>query len=542
VTADLRAPVARTVGAVRRYPGVLALDHVDFEVRPGEVRALLGKNGAGKSTLIKLLSGVERADEGSVEIAGTALAGGGSREAAGLGVATVHQELSLVPQLSVAENYHLGALPRRAGLVRVAAMREAASAALAELGVRVDPGTPVGALPVAEQQMVEIARALRTDPRLLILDEPTSSLAAAEVDVVLEAVSRIAARDVAIVYVSHRLGEIRQVAETASVMRDGRLVETVDLEGASSQDIVRLMLGSTPPVPAAAQQSAASETAVERQPGASEAPAGRQPVAAAREGERTVVLAVEGLSVPPKVREVGFELREGEILGIAGVLGSGRSELLRAIAGLQRPSAGSIAVRGERLTRWSVRGMIRRGIGLTPEERKTDGIVPLLGVDENIVLADRRSVRSGPLLSPGKTRKAAQRFVDALSIRTPGVGVPIGTLSGGNQQKAVIARWLHRGSRVLLMDEPTRGVDVGAKAQIYDLVRSLAADGVGIVFVSSELEELPLVCTRVLVLREGTITAELRGTEITESAIFAGTLATEPGSETLATEHSQEEK
>jgi sugar transport system ATP-binding protein len=500
VTGDSREPVARTVAAVRRYPGVLALDHVDFEVRPGEVRALLGKNGAGKSTLIKLLSGVERADAGTVEIAGTALAGGGTREAAALGVATVHQELSLVPQLSVAENYHLGALPRRGGLVRVGAMKDAAEAALTELGVRVDPGTPVGALPVAEQQMVEIARALRSDPRLLILDEPTSSLAAAEVDVVLEAVARIAARDVAIVYVSHRLGEIRQVAETASVMRDGRLVETVDLAGASSQDIVRLMLGSMPP---------------------------EKPRNAPKSTQGPVVLSVQGLSVPPKVSDVSFELHEGEILGIAGVLGSGRSELLRAIAGLQRPTAGSLAVRGEQLTRWSVRGMIKRGIGLTPEERKTDGIVPLLGVDENIVLADRRSVRSGPLLSPGKARKAAERFVGALSIRTPGVGVPIGTLSGGNQQKAVIARWLHRGSRVLLMDEPTRGVDVGAKAQIYDLVRSLAAEGVGIVFVSSELEELPLVCTRVLVLREGSITAELRGPEITEAAIFDGTRATE---------------
>jgi ABC-type sugar transport system ATPase subunit len=506
-------PVARTRGAVRRYPGVLALDHVDFEVHPGEVHALLGKNGAGKSTLIRLLSGVEKSDEGTVEIAGTALTGGGSREASELGVATVYQELSLVPQLSVAENYHLGALPTgRSGLVRTARMKDAAEAALAELGVRVDPGTPVGALPVAEQQMVEIARALRGAPKLLILDEPTSSLAAAEVDVVLQAVTRIAAAGVAIIYVSHRLGEIRQIAHTASVMRDGRLVETVSTKGASSDDIVSLMLGDA---------AGTTESAARHLP----APA----------TDRPVVLAVRGLSVPPKVREVSFDLHEGEILGIAGVLGSGRSELLRSIAGLLPPASGTLALFGEQLRRWSIRGMIRRGVGLTPEERKTDGIVPLLGIDENIVLADRSSVRHGPLLSTRLQRGAAEKLVSALSIRTPDVTVPVGALSGGNQQKAVIARWLHRGSRVLLLDEPTRGVDVQAKAQIYELVRKLADDGVSIVFVSSELEELPLVCSRVVVLRDGAITAELTGSDITESAIFAATLADGTGSAAAST-------
>jgi simple sugar transport system ATP-binding protein len=511
-------PVARTRGAVRRYPGVLALDHVDFEVHPGEVRALLGKNGAGKSTLIRLLSGVEKSDEGTVEIAGTALTGGGSREASQLGVATVYQELSLVPQLSVAENYHLGALPTgRTGLVRTARMKDAAEAALAELGVRVDPGTPVGALPVAEQQMVEIARALRGAPKLLILDEPTSSLAAAEVDIVLQAVTRIAAAGVAIIYVSHRLGEIRQIADTASVMRDGRLVKTVSTQGASSEDIVSLMLGN-------------AQATVE--------PVGHRSQASV--SDRPVVLAVHGLSVPPKVREVSFDLHEGEILGIAGVLGSGRSELLRSIAGLLPPASGTLTLFGEQLRRWSIRGMIRRGVGLTPEERKTDGIVPLLGIDENIVLADRRSVRRGPLLSTRRQHSAAQKLVSALSIRTPGVTVPVGTLSGGNQQKVVIARWLHRGSRVLLLDEPTRGVDVQAKAQIYELVRKLADDGVSIVFVSSELEELPLVCSRVVVLRDGAIAAELAGTDITESAIFAATLADRTGTAAASTTRESE--
>ncbi|GAA0350032.1 sugar ABC transporter ATP-binding protein [Actinoallomurus spadix] len=506
-------PVARTRGAVRRYPGVLALDHVDFEVHPGEVRALLGKNGAGKSTLIRLLSGVEKADEGTVEIAGTALTGGGSREASQLGVATVYQELSLIPQLSVAENYHLGALPTgRGGLVRTAHMKDAADAALAELGVRVDPGTPVGALPVAEQQMVEIARALRGSPKLLILDEPTSSLAAAAVDVVLQAVTRIAATGVAIIYVSHRLNEIRQIADTASVMRDGRLVETVGTKGASSDDIVSLMLGDA----ASATEATARRTS---------APA----------TDRPVVLSVRELAVPPKVREATFDLHEGEILGIAGVLGSGRSELLRSIAGLQPPASGTLTVFGERLRRWSVRDMIRRGVGFTPEERKTDGIVPLLGVDENIVLADRSSVRRGPLLSGRRQRAAAAKLVSALSVRTPDVGVPVGALSGGNQQKAVIARWLHRGSRILLLDEPTRGVDVQAKAQIYELVRKLADDGVSIVFVSNELEELPLVCSRVVVLRDGAIAAELTGADITESAIFAATLADGTGSAAAST-------
>ncbi|MCW3816411.1 sugar ABC transporter ATP-binding protein [Micromonospora sp. DR5-3] len=500
--------MAQTRAVVRRYPGVLALDHVDFEMHAGEVRALLGKNGAGKSTLIRLLSGVEKPDEGTVAIGGTVLTGGGSREASRLGVATVYQELSLVPQLSVAENYHLGALPvGRGGLVRTGWMKDSAEAALAKLGVRVDPNAPVGALPVAEQQMVEIARALQGSPKLLILDEPTSSLAAAEVDVVLQAVNRIAAAGVGIIYVSHRLGEIRQIAHSASVMRDGRLVETVSTSGASSDDIVALMLGT----------AADATVSMSHQ---SPAPATSRPVA----------LAVRGLSVPPKVREVSFDLHEGEILGIAGVRGAGRTELLRAIAGLLPPAAGTLTLFGEQLRRWSIRGMIRRGVGLTPEERKTDGIVPLLGVDENIVLADRSTVRRGPLLSSRLQRGAARKLVSALSIRTPDVTVPVGALSGGNQQKAVIARWLHRGSRVLLLDEPTRGVDVQAKAQIYELVRKLADDGVSILFVSSELEELPLVCSRVVVLREGAITAELTGDNITESAIFAATLADGTGS------------
>ncbi|MEU0156115.1 sugar ABC transporter ATP-binding protein [Micromonospora fulviviridis] len=506
-------PVAQTRGVVRRYPGVLALDQVDFEVKAGEVRALLGKNGAGKSTLIRLLSGVEKPDEGTVAIGGTVLTGGGSREASRLGVATVYQELSLVPQLSVAENYHLGALPTgRGGLVRTGRMKDAAAAALADLGVRIDPGTPVGTLPVAEQQMVEIARALRGSPKLLILDEPTSSLAAAEVDVVLQAVDRIAAAGVGIIYVSHRLSEIRQIAHTASVMRDGRLVETVSTKGASSDEIVALMLGS----------ATGSTVGMGRQ----------SPPAATN---RPVVLSVRGLSVPPKVREVSFDLHEGEILGIAGVRGSGRTELLRSISGLLPPAAGTLTLFGEQLHRWSIRDMVRRGVGLTPEERKTDGIVPLLGIDENIVLADRRSVRRGPLLSSRLQHSAARKLVSALSIRTPGVTVPVGALSGGNQQKAVIARWLHRGSRVLLLDEPTRGVDVQAKAQIYELVRKLADDGVSILFVSSELEELPLVCSRVVVLRDGAITAQLTGDDITESAIFAATLADGTGSAAAST-------
>jgi simple sugar transport system ATP-binding protein len=497
----MSTPLVRVADVTKHYPGVRALTGASLEIEAGEVRALLGRNGAGKSTLIKVLSGVERADAGTVEIGGAPLGDGGVRRAGELGVRTVHQELSLVPGMTAAENLFLGAWPRSAaGRVDHPAMRRAAREIFDRLGLDIAPDAQVGALPLAEQQLVEICRAVRREPRLLILDEPTSALAAAEVETVLEAVRRIAASGVAVVYVSHRLDEIRRIARTATVMRNGEVVGTVDMATTSTEDAVAMMLGS------------AYGAAV-------------RPRARAVHRDGTPLLSVSGLSVPPKVADVSFDLYPGEILGLAGLMGSGRTEVLRAIAGFEPAAAGTVRVDGREVPRVTAAGMKRRGVGLTPEDRKSEAIVPLLGVGENMVMSDFGAVSSGTSVLPAKVDRAARGLIERLSIATASARTPIAALSGGNQQKAVIGRWLHAGSRILLLDEPTRGVDVEAKEGIYRLVRELAGRGAAVLFVSGELEELPLVCDRVIALRGGTVAAEFTGDEVTVDAVLSAAMA-----------------
>ena len=497
VAADA-AVVARTRAATKTYPGVRALDGADFEVRAGEVRALLGRNGAGKSTLIRVLSGVETPDEGEVEIDGQPLGDGGVRRAAALGVGTVYQELSLVPQLSAAENLYLGAWPTTAGRVDHAAIRTGAREAFAELGVDIDPASAAGDLPLAQQQLVEIARALRSRPRLLILDEPTSALAAGEADIVLQAVDRVAASGVGVIYVSHRLDEIRRVADTVTVMRDGAVVETVPVRGATTARIVSLMLGHDE------QEQERPESRVDR--------------------SGTPLLSVRGLAVPPKVDDVSFDVHPGEVLGLAGLMGSGRTEILRALAGFA-PSGGTVAIDGAPVARPTPRAMKRLGVGITPEDRKREGVVPLLGVSENMVMTWFGGASRAGTVLPSRVSAIGSELIERFSIKAARPDTPIVNLSGGNQQKAVIGRWLHAGSRILLLDEPTRGVDVEAKAQIYRIVRELAAKGAAVVFVSSELEELPLVCDRVLALRGGRLEGEFTGDDITLDNIMAAAMA-----------------
>jgi sugar transport system ATP-binding protein len=492
--------VVRIDGVTKHYPGVRALTDATVTLRPGEVRALLGRNGAGKSTLIRVLSGVERADAGTVRVGDEELGAGGVRRAAELRISTVHQELSLVGELTAAENLFLGRWPRRGGAVDHTAMRRAAAEVFERLGLDIDPDAAVGTLPLAHRQLVEIARAVRERPRLLILDEPTSALAAEEVDVVLRTVTRIAGEGVAVLYVSHRLEEIRRIAQSATVMRDGRVVDTVDVGEADTDTIVALMLGDT-----AATVARPPRRAVDR--------------------SGVPLLSVRGLAIPPKVLDVSFDLHPGEILGLGGLMGSGRTEVLRAIAGFDPAAAGTVLVEGREIARPSPAVMKRLGVGMTPEDRKHEGVVPLLGVDENIVLSRFGSVRSGPTIRPGLVRRAAERLIAQLSIATAAPGTPIVNLSGGNQQKAVIGRWLHAGSRILLLDEPTRGVDVQAKAEVYALVRELADVGNAIVFVSGELEELPLVCDRVLVLRGGRAAGELSGDDLTTDSVLAAAMA-----------------
>lgn len=497
---DEAAVVVEIEGLTKHYAGVQALTDASVTIRAGEVRALLGRNGAGKSTMIRLLAGVETADRGTIRIGGELLGNGGVRRSTALGIETVYQELSLIPELTVAENMFLGVWPRTAGRIDYDTMYRETAAVLEDLALDIGPLGRVESLPLAEQQLVEICRAVRRKPRLLILDEPTSALAAAEVQVVLRTVAQIAATGVAVVYVSHRLDEIRQVASTATVMRDGRVVETISLEDMSTADIVTLMVGSA--APAVADRT---ERVVDR--------------------SGTPLLSVRNLVLPPMIREVSLDVHPGEVLGIAGLMGSGRSELLRAVAGFHPISSGSVAVAGTEVRGVSAARMKALGVGMTPEDRKGAGIVPLLGVDENMLISDYRTVSSGPTIVYRRFRAAAADLISRLSIATARTETPIVNLSGGNQQKAVIGRWLHAGSRILLLDEPTRGVDVAAKSQIYRLVRELADGGAAVVFVSGELEELPLVCDRVLALRGGEIAEELTGSEITVAAVLAAAMA-----------------
>ncbi|MFM0500748.1 sugar ABC transporter ATP-binding protein [Paraburkholderia caffeinilytica] len=503
-SSDVAEIVAELTNVSKRYGAhVLALSGVDFSIRSGEVHALLGKNGAGKSTLIRLLAGAELPSEGTVKLAGKLLTSQGAaraQEGAQRGVRVVHQELSLVPNMSVAENMFLGEWPLQslgarpvAGLIDHRYMRQAATDALVQLGLDIQADELVSRLSPAQCQLVEIARAMMGQPRLVILDEPTSSLAAHEVELVFEAVRRVAAQGTAVIYVSHRMKEIRQIAQSATVIRDGRIVRSVALAGADTQDIIRHMLGHD-------EQQAA---ALNYKP------------------DPRVVLSARNVAAAPKLSQVSLDLHHGEVLGIAGLLGSGRTELLKVLAGLTPSPAAEIMVNRRRVARPNFARMLALGVALTPENRKADGIFPLLGVDENTVLTDTASVSNRGVLSATRIRAATQSIIDQMRVKTSHTGTPIGTLSGGNQQKVVIGRWIHAGSQILLLDEPTRGVDVEAKEQIYAIVRRLAAQGKSVVFVSSEVEELPLVCDRVLILRDGTIAREFTAPHLDADELMA---------------------
>lgn len=493
----MTTPAAEVRGATKTYGGVHALEDVDFSIAPGEVRALLGKNGAGKSTLIRLLAGAESPDRGEVTIGGTSMSSASVQEAQRLGVRTVYQELTLIPGMTVAENLFMGSWPGRGRIDRRRMGREAVTA-LQRVGLDVDPRQLVGDLSIADRQLVEIARAVRDQPRLLILDEPTSSLAAAEVDRVVEVVRSIQAAGVAVIFVSHRVPEIRRVASTATVMRDGRKVGDLDLASTTTTEMIDLMLGET---------SRDTERVLE-------------PLSAGR-----VLAEVRGLRVEPKLTDVDLDVREGEVLGIAGVLGSGRTELLQVIAGVRAADSGTVHVDGTRVDGRGGRRARELGVGLTPEDRKSDGIVPELGLDENLVLSDLGSVSTAGVLSRSRVAAAAREAMTTMSIKSASPRLAVGSLSGGNQQKVVIGRWVHAGSRLLLLDEPTRGVDVRAKAQIYDLVRRLAADGRAVVFVSSEMEELNLVCDRVVVLNGGRIVSEHHAPHIETDQLLLAAIA-----------------
>ncbi|MFD3941974.1 sugar ABC transporter ATP-binding protein [Streptomyces sp. NPDC058579] len=481
----------------KSFPGVRALDGVDLEVASGEVHCLLGQNGAGKSTLIKVLAGAHQPDGGRITWRGEPVQLRSPIAAMRLGIATIYQELDLVEGLSVAENVHLGHEPTSAGfIVRGRAARTATAALLKRLGhPEIEPARRVGELSAAQQQIVSMARALSHDVRLIVMDEPSAALDPDEVDNLFRIVADLTAAGVAVVYISHRLEEIRRIGDRVTVLKDGRAVAG-GLPAASTptRDIVALMTGRNveyvfPPRPA-------------------------EPPAAAP------VLQVQGLAREGEFEPVDLELRPGEIVGLAGLVGSGRSEILETIYGARKAGAGRVLVDGRALRPGSVRAAVRAGLGLAPEERKAQGLLMLESVTRNVSVSTlARFARAGWIDRNGE-REAARAATRELSLRPENPDVPVRTLSGGNQQKAVLARWLLRGCRVLLLDEPTRGVDVGARAELYAVIRRLADEGLAVLLVSSEVPEVLGLADRVLVLREGRVVHTAPARELDEHRVL----------------------
>lgn len=481
----------------KRYPGVKALDDVDFTLERGEVRALLGKNGAGKSTLVKILSGAVLPDQGALSIDGREVIIKSPHDSFAQGIATVYQEMSLVPGLTVAENILLGRWPMRkllgVSFVDKKEILRRASSALSQLEVDIDLNQRASRLNVAQQQLVEIAKAISFDPRVMILDEPSSALAVEEVDTLHKVVRRLAQQGRAIIYVTHRLQEIPKVADSVTVLRDGRTIGTIPVVEATPERITQMMIGS-------------DWRRTEWQRDAQLGP---------------VKLAVRNLSRAGLLHDVSLELRGGEVLGLAGLLGSGRTELLRAIFGLDPIDSGEILVDGAPLPRPSPITMKANGVGLTPEDRKRQGLVLVFPVEENLTLASLHRVSVQGVLNPGKEKALARTMVDNLEIKTPSLAVKTRTLSGGNQQKVVIGNWLNTLPEVLMMDEPTRGIDIQAKEQIFALVRDLARRGLAVLFVSSEIEEVLDVSDRILVMNQGRVTHSRQHDEVNLEQLMA---------------------
>jgi len=486
----------RITGLTKSYPGVQALNGVDLSVRRGSIHALAGQNGAGKSTLVKILSGAEAADGGTIALGGEIVRFRSPQDAQHAGIQTIYQELSLVPQLSVAENIFLGSLPRRAfpRVVDWAEMVARSEEALARIGYRLDVRRAVGSYSVAEQQAVELSKALRKNARLILLDEPTSTLPQPDVERLFTVLRRLARDGVTLLYISHRMEELYSLCDRVSVLRDGRKAAAFDVADSRPVDVVSAMLGSR-------LGGSLSEAAI----------SGRQSArlgAGNPRGSGEILLRASNLCEEGKVREANFELRRGEVLGFAGLVGSGQSELVGLLAGARTPTGGTIALDGRSCRFRAPRDAIRRGIGFLPQDRKAQGFVPELSVAANISLASLPMFSRLSVINARREREVAAGFAERMSMRIFGVEQPMRTLSGGTQQKAILARWLVRSVRLLICDEPTRGVDVGAKEDMYELIRAFAREGGTVIIASSEVSETSM-CDRVLVMIKGRIEAEL---------------------------------
>ena len=484
----------RLEGVSKNYPGVQALAGVDFDVGAGEVHALLGENGAGKSTLMKVIAGSVTPEQGRMELEGKEVSFGSPEAARVHGIGIVYQELSLVPPLSVGENVLLGRWPRRLGAIDWKRLHAEADRSLRRIGYEVDAHRSVRELGMAERQLVEIAKALSTEVRVLLLDEPTSALSDREATRLFEIIRDLTGSGVAVVYVSHRLGEVLDIADRVTVLRDGAHIGTVDAKEVSEAELARMMVG----------RALASE--LEERP------------ATAPSGERRLVLRARRLGRPPRLKPVDLELHEGEIVAVFGLVGAGRTRLARTLFGVEPATEGSLEVNGKEVGISSPADAIGRGLGYLGEDR-TLGIVPRMTVGANITLASLDRVSTGPVLDFGEERKLAQRYVGELAIRTSSIDRLADTLSGGNQQKSVLARWLCSHARILVLDDPTRGIDVGAKEEVFRLVRRLAEEGVAILYLTSEIKEARGLADRLLVMADGRV-ASAFGPEASEGAIM----------------------
>jgi ribose transport system ATP-binding protein len=492
-------------GISKSFPGVRALDNVEITVCRGRLNALVGENGAGKSTLMNILAGVFPPDQGQILLGGRPVSLRNPRDAQDAGVAIIHQELHLVPGLSVAENIFLGREPRnRWGLIDYRRMHAEARNLLTSLAPEIDPQSPVSRLRVGAQQIVEIAKALSASARVIIMDEPTSAITEQEIAALFKLISQLKQRGVGLIYITHKLAELPHIADQITVLRDGRLVATRPFDEVTHDEIVRMMVGRE-----LAEQHAKTVSA-----------------------PRDEALAVHGISLrhPERpgdfvVRDVSFAVRAGEVVGLFGLMGAGRTELLQTIFGLhEHTSSGTVTVAGKRVSIRSPRDAIAAGIALAPEDRKSQGLVLTMSVAENGSLASlQRATRFG-LVQPAHERRMVQKFLERLAVKTTSIHAPVRNLSGGNQQKVVLSKWLAADPKVLLLDEPTRGIDLNAKREIYALIDDLARDGLGIVVVSSELPEILTIADRILVLSEGRVTAEFARGEASEELVLHAAL------------------
>jgi ribose transport system ATP-binding protein len=489
-------PILEAIEISKLYPGVQALDNVSVTIAKGEVRALVGENGAGKSTFVNVIGGITRPDSGSLCVDGREVKIRSPKQAAENGIAIVHQELSLYPNLDVASNLFLSRLDEQGKLLTPERhMRREAHAVLERVGLEhIPPTRKVGQLMPGEQQLVEIGRALVKDVKVLVLDEPTSSLAEREIRTLFRIINELKAQGISVIFVSHRMEEIFEICDSITVFRDGKHIRTVRTQEINNNDLVRLILGRK-----------FDEM--------------YQAAATFRHGSE--LLRVENLTQEPRLKGVSFTLKEGEILGIVGLLGSGRTELMRAVFGLDTFAQGEIYLKSQKVRITSPDQAIRLGIGFITEDRHREGLVLEKSIKDNIALASLRRVanRLGWVL-PGREMAAARRQKEKLNIVTPSVLRKVKYLSGGNQQKVVLSKWLETHPQIFILDEPTRGIDVGAKADFYKIIQGLAEEGAGVIFISSELQEIVSVCHRVLVLRHGSFCSEFTGEQISGANIL----------------------